>query len=94
LFKIYYNDKVITGYSESDWNDMPRFGVQLVILFEPYPEAPYKGWTPWTNAPGDTQIHTGLDEYSIKGWEVKYGSWMDLDDYIKIWDTAIADNKS
>jgi hypothetical protein len=85
-WKIYYSDHEVLGETEDDWLAAPNNDVQIVVLYEP---TSYRGWTGIED--GRMQLWTGDDEYSLYGWNVKYGKLMNWDEYNLIWERVIAD---
>jgi hypothetical protein len=90
-WRIYYGDgSVRNGRTRLGWRRAPKAGVQVVVVYAPYPDAPHKGWTPWAGARGDRQYYTGTDEYDI-GHGVKQGTQIEDAAYRRIWERALAD---
>jgi hypothetical protein len=89
-WRIYYaGGRVVTGLTREDWQAAPDEGVQVVVSMRPYPDAAYRGWTPWAEARPDRMLWTGTDEYDPFGWGVKHGSLLSDEEYFTIWDEAI-----
>ena len=86
---IYYADgSCVTGTTADDWRLAPDDGVQVVVLYEPYPD----GRRPWRGV-DDRQLWTGDDEYDPFGWEPKYGTLIDRSEYDTIWGRACGDRR-
>lgn len=84
---IYYADgSRVTGDTAEEWRRAPEAGVQVVVLYEPYPD----GRCPWRGV-DDRQLWTGDDEYSLFGWGPKYGTLIDRSVYDAIWERACGD---
>lgn len=85
MWEIWYADgSVVSGDTEAEWNAAPADGVQVVVIRESY-GAPHL--SPWSDV-WDRKPMTGVDEYSINGWSVKYGSLIDEAEYHAIWRRA------
>ena len=84
---IYYADgSRVIGTTAEDWLSAPDDGVQVVVLYEPYPD----GRRPWRGV-DDRQLWTGDDVYDPFRWGLKYGLLIDRADYDAIWDQACGD---
>lgn len=62
----------------------PDDDVQYVVEWYPYEAAHL---SPWAGV-WDRHIQTGVDEYSVNGWPVKRGRWMDYDEYMRLGEVA------
>ena len=88
MWAIYYADgSRAVGRSAEEWRAAPSDGVQVVVLYEPYPD----GRRPWCGV-DDRQLWTGDDWYDPFGYgEAKAGSLMDRAEYDAIWERACGD---
>lgn len=86
MWRIYYADMVVEGATAEEWLAAPDDGVQVVVLFE---STDYRGWK---GVSGDRQLWTGDDEFDPFGFGVKRGLLIPDDDYLAIWERAIADS--
>ena len=81
---IYYPDRMISGYTEEEWNAASDIGVQVLVYWKPYPSHISK----WGHVINNRQLWTGDDEYSINGWKPKVGTLLPNEEYWKIWEEA------
>lgn len=84
---IYYASGArVIGHDAAAWRDAPDDGVQVVVLYAPYPT----GRRPWRGV-DDRQLWTGEDVYDPFGYGAKRGAWMDRAVYELIWERACGD---
>lgn len=78
---IVYSQSVVHGNSLAEWLSAPDHDVQVIVEWRQPESFPWAGVT-------DRCLQTGVDEYAINGWPVKYGRWMDYEAYIGRWELA------
>jgi hypothetical protein len=82
-WSIWYPDHVVHGVTEAEWLAAPATGVQVVVEWR----VPGVHERPWAGVE-DRICYTGVDEYTINGWAVKYGAWLSRTDYDRCWQEA------
>lgn len=82
-YKVYYDDGSVYNSVEHHDSQMPRDGVQLIMLY-------LKHWI--RGGPRYRLIIQGDDEYRLPDWgETKYGRWMSDEEYRILCERALSD---
>lgn len=89
VWAIYYaSGGRVIGRDAEAWRDAPADGVQVVVLYAPYPD----GRRPWRGV-SDRQLWTGEDWYDPFNFgDVKAGRLIDRATYDAIWERACGDS--